>query len=467
MRPDPSGPPPSVRVRRRAVAIGLAVVVVAGASAWLELGPGAREPARGDTEGAVSGSWFCPHGGGEGWKGWVIIANPGSVPVDVRVTGFSDGGVREVTSMRVLPQRHVYHEVFASHPSASTQVEYFGGWVGASAVLRAGGAVAPTASERCAEGPAHTWFLPDQRTGRDEHTFIVVMNPFAEEASFDVVFTTERRSDIRPKPLSPFVVRARHSVAVRVNDHVLKAPGERTVAASVIPRVGRVVAAGLATSDGTFRAEGGIASPRSRAIVPAAGYAGTGELLLVNPGTDPVDLLVVSEGATAHRPVAGPGGMTLGPEAVRTMEVGVLPDAGIVVRGTDDSAVVAAMRLVGDGGDAATIAGAARPERSWLVLPSLPPGGGRAFVVLENEGPTEARVTIRLLGPNGPVSAAGLQSFQVAPGRTVRVPLPPTVEATPLSAVVVAAEGTVVAAGASYSRGDRGYAATLGLPIRY
>jgi hypothetical protein len=457
------GNPVTTRFRRRAIAVGLALVAVAGPAVALERVVGPREAASGAPEGTASGAWFCPHGGGDGWKGWVVITNPGTAPVGVRLTSYGQNGVQSVATLSIGPERQVYRQVAADHPASATQVEYFRGWVGASAVLRAGGPSAPVAAARCAGGPARAWYLLDQSTGREESSFVTVMNPFAEEASFDVVITTERR-DVRPKPLSPFVLRAHHSVAIRVNDHVLKGPGERTVAVLVLPRIGRVVAGGLVISDEGIRAEGAVSFPRARAIVPAAAYSGPGELLVMNPSAAPADLLAVSEGPTAQRPVGGPGGISLAPGGVRTLEVEELPDAGVAVVATEGAAVAAAMRLTAKG-DLATIAGAARGSRSWLVLPTLPPSGGQSFLALENSGRDPARATIRLLGPNGPV-AARLASISVPAGRTVTVSIPTTIEETPLSAIVTVAGGTLVASGASYSRAGSGYAATLGIPMK-
>lgn len=465
MEREPEQRPAPMRVRRRAVAIVVAATLAAGTAVALERGLGARAADRGAAVGTTSGAWFCPHGGADGWTGWVVVANPGAVPVELRITSLWARGVRSVTSLSVSPGSQVYKQVFAGDRSASTRVEYFGGWVGAAAVIRAGGAAAPTAAERCVAGPAEAWYLPDQRTGRDEITYVVVMNPFAEEAAFDVILRTERQED-RPKALSPFVLEAHDSVGIRVNDYVLKGPGERTVAAVVVPRIGRVVAGGLAISGPEVRAEAGMTSPRARSVVPAAGYEGGGELLLVNATASAADVLAVSEGPSARHPLTGPGGITLQPDGVRTIEVDGLPDASVAVHGTQDRAVAAALRLAGEGSDGATITGANRPVRSWLVLPTLPPSRGRAYLVLENSGPQAARITVQMLGPSGPLAAAGLGSVPLPPGRTIQVSLPSSPEGMPLSAIVTAESGTLVAAGASYSSNGSGYATTLGIPMK-
>jgi hypothetical protein len=462
---EPGKSPAPLRVRRRAVALGVAAALVGGSAVALERGLGARAADRTEAVGTTSGAWFCPHGGADGWDGWVVVTNPGTSPADVRISSLWERGVRSVTSISVGPGRQVYQQVFAGDPSASTHVEYFGGWVGAAAVIRAGGATAPIGAERCVGGPADGWFLSDQRTGRDENTYVVVMNPFSEEASFDVILRTERQED-RPKALSPFVLHAHDSVGILVNDHLLKGPGERTVAAVVVPRVGRVVAGGLAIAGPELRVEAGVAFPRARSVVPAAGYEGAGELLLVNAAASAADVLVVSEGPSARRPVAGPGGITLQPEGVRTIEVDELADASVVVHAPQDQAVAVAMRLAGEGGDGATITGAPRAVSSWLVMPTLPPSGGRAFLVLENPGPEAARISVQMLGPAGPLAAAGLESIPLPPGRTIQVSLPASAEGEPLSAIVTAESGTLVAAGASYSSDGSGYATTLGIPMK-
>jgi hypothetical protein len=459
---EPSATTPP-RIRGRAVVLGTVLVLLAGSGVALDRVMGARATGPGRAETGPTGSWFCPHGGADGWRGWVVMTNPGTEPVSVRITSFGEAGIRRVAALSVAPNRQVYRRVYTGDPAASTQIEYFGGWVGAAAVLRSKGSDGPAAAERCVGAPLRAQLLPDEQTGPGQTSFMVVMNPFAADAAFDVVIRTEKR-EVRPKRFSPFVLEGHRSVALRVNDHLLQAPGEHTVAAQIESRIGRVIAGGLGLSEGGIRAEAGIWPFRPRAIIPAGGHVGPAQLLLVNPLPSPADVLIVSEGRASQQVIAGPAGISIPPGGVRTVEVPET-DAGVVVSATEDRHVAAALRLTGSGGDGATISGAV-PAGSWLVMPTLPPAGGEALLIMQNPGRSLVRVTVRLIGSRGLVIARELESFVVEAGRIIHVPLRPAVGSRPVSVLVTAAEGTIVAASSSYTRGGSGYAATLGLPMQ-
>ena len=72
------------------------------------------------------------------------------------------------------------------------------------------------------------------------------------------------------------------------------------------------------------------------------------------------------------------------------------------------------------------------------------------------------RLAVQLLGPNGVVPAPRLSAISLPPGRTISVAL--SAGSGPLSMVVRAQGGTVVAGTASYPSGG-GYAAMLALPM--
>jgi hypothetical protein len=126
---------------------------------------------------------------------------------------------------------------------------------------------------------------------------------------------------------------------------------------------------------------------------------------------------------------------------------------------------VVSRRLTGTKGDQATIDGAPRPAPRWLVVPTLPPAGGLGLLILENPGRTDVRASIRLIGADGPVAAALLEQVSVRAGRMLVVGLQGVAGHAPVSAIVVASTGTLVAGSASYSLNGLGYAATLGMPM--
>jgi hypothetical protein len=450
------------RLRWRLSGVALAVAVLGGSGALLDRSLGPREPASSRATGPLTGSWYCPHGGGAGWKAWVVIANPGPEAVTVETTTFGESGPKASSAFAVAATSQVYREVPAEEAGAATQVEYFGGWVGAGTVIRSRGPDPGTAATRCAAAPRSSWFLPDALTGRGQTAVLVVMNPFAETAQFDVSIRTEKRP-ISPGLLTPFVIEPGTSVGLRLNRYALQGPGERTVGVRVTVRTGRVVAAGVGVSPEGLRAELGASPLLLRIALPAGGYEGTASLALSNPGTTRSQLVLISQAGSGQRVVSGAEGLSVAAGGVRTVQ---LEDFGgaAAVDSTNDRPLAAVLRLAGTSGDLATIGGGA-PAPRWLVLPTLPPDGGQALLVLQNPGRKTADVSIRFIAPTGPVAAPGVAHRIIQPGRAFRLDLSKALGDQPISVVVVATGGSIVAGSSSYPADGSGYASTLGLPI--
>jgi uncharacterized protein DUF5719 len=439
------------------------LVLIGGSGQLLQRGLGPRQATAERPSGETSGSWFCPHGGLSDGKGWVVLFNPGQRPVLVRLIAFAESGIVASSSFQVPPNRRLYRQVPAGDPAASTEVEYFGGWVAAAAVLQSSGATPAAAAERCVPSPRRRWLLPDGTTQPGQSSWVVVMNPFAEEATFHTTIRTEDRA-IRPSELTPFVLPARSSVSIPLNRFALAGPNEQTITAEVRVRVGRVIAGGVTSSSSSLRAEAGISSPATRWILPGTGYSGETEIALMDPDARPAEVSVVAQGAVAQRLVSGQSGLKVGGTEVKTYPVDAR-NTGTVVQSANDVPVAATRRLPGENGDDAAVTGATGPSPAWLVLPAMPPSGGLGLLVLENPGPEAATVSIRLFGQDGPVAAPLFESVSVPAGRTIGVGLLSTVGRTPVAAVVEASRGTIVAGSASYSLGGSAYAATLGVPI--
>src|SRR5438093_786929 len=124
--------PPGIRVR--AVALLIVVAVLMGSGLVLDRAVGPKGAAEGALSAGPSGALYCPHGGHSGWQGWVVVTNPGQRRVRVRLTQLGKDGTRSVSTFAVGALRQVYRQVAADDPSDATQVEYFGGWVGAQAI---------------------------------------------------------------------------------------------------------------------------------------------------------------------------------------------------------------------------------------------------------------------------------------------------------------------------------------------
>jgi hypothetical protein len=440
----------------------LALVAVVAVSGFLLDRKGPKAPAVGPLANVQTGAWFCPHGGTGGARGWVIITNPGQEDVTARVTTFGKNGVRALSSVTVPAGHQVYRDVPATEAGASTSVEYFGGWVGAAAVVAGGTKSKPgLAGERCVPSSRRTWFLPDQPTGRDETAYAVVMNPFSAPAQFNVVIRTERRT-INPSSLTPYVLPPRSSAAIKLNEYALETPGQTTVTTQVIPKIGRVVAGSFAVTPGSLRAEVGLPALELRWVVPGADKADSGDLPLMNPGRARTDVTVIRQGPSVQEVLSGEGGLSLAPGSASTFKAERMSGAGLLVQSTNRGRIATADVLTGPGEDTATMDGTNSPSHAWLVLPTLPPEGGQGVLILQNPGRAPVDVSIRVIGANGTLELSGAGLRTIPAGRTVIIPLQ-TVSGVPVSAIVAAERGTFVAAGASYVKDGAGYAASLGV----
>jgi hypothetical protein len=185
--------------------------------------------------------------------------------------------------------------------------------------------------------------------------------------------------------------------------------------------------------------------------------------MLMNPGSRRADLTILAQSGSSQKVVSGVGGVSLASQSVRALDVDA-SGAGIVVRSTNGVPVVAARRVLGVRGDVATLGGATQGHRVWMVLPTSPPSGGHTSLILENPGGSVSSVTLRLLGKTGEVSSVSIGTLQVQPARTIVVDLFAQTGSKPITVIVTATNGTVVAAGASYARRG-GYASTQGEPV--
>src|SRR5439155_15932779 len=82
----------------------------------------------------------------------------------------------------------------ASARESSTEVEYFGGWIGAGWLLVARGDDTGMAAEPCLPSLSRTWIVPDGTTAQGEDAWTVVMNPTAAVAVFAAQLLVEGHS---------------------------------------------------------------------------------------------------------------------------------------------------------------------------------------------------------------------------------------------------------------------------------
>ncbi len=459
--PESGSRAPRPIVRRALVASAL-IAVVAVSTVFVDRLTVPRAGATVAVPSLRSGAWFCPHGGAPGWQGWVIVTNPGPGDVRIRITSFGANASDVLRPFTIRAGTEVYREVPAGERGAATEVEYFGGWVAVAAAVSSGSADG-AATERCLGGPQRRWYLPDEAAAVGEDAYLVVMNPFAESAAVDVDLFTDRRQ-IHVGQLMPFVVPAESSLGIRIGDYAVLGLDEHALALEIQTRLGRVLAGGYVVSGRALRAAAADGQTAQQWVLPSGGFFTASRLVVFNPGTGRADLSLVSQGPSAQQLVSGPNGASVPPQAAASIPVGGLANAALDVTTTNRQPVVAMLELTGPGGDRATLEGAPVAGAAWVVLPSLPPVLGRTYLVVENPGRVAAQVRLTTIGNGGAVANGVPATITVPPGRTRSMSLPEP-GGVPISVLVQALRGSVVAGSASFSLNGFAYAAMLGTPM--
>jgi hypothetical protein len=460
-----------VAVRPRGQVL-VALLVFAGAVAGgiaLERGLGPAPVSAAPAGTGSSGLWLCPHGGGRDWNVTVHVSNPGDVPVTIRVRSLEQEKPGQSNDLSVDPGSTLGIPVRAAEPGSSTSVEYFGGWVAAGWTTSAGGADKGVAAEPCAPEGGRSWTLVDGTTEDGETASVVVMNPFASDAVFDVQILTEDAPPQGPEEWDDFVLRGRRSTRFEVNPELENEPA---IGLTVRTSIGRVAAATLGISDTKDAAQPGIRSslgwlgaPPHLVVLPGAGDTGSSSLTLANPGPDGSSFGVTLLGGERLRAVEQEAGRD--PQSTASSTIDTSDPSSLVVRvGKNEPGLVAGRRTRGVENDLGSTTGAAVPAGAWIVMPSTggPPQTPR--IALANPGIDPVRVDLTPLPTQG--EGAEPVRVRVQPGTTSTVGKG-FLERDPSAAVLIeAGAGGVVPAGASYSEGEHGvagYAVSVGLPI--
>jgi Family of unknown function (DUF5719) len=464
----------TVRGRSQLVAAILVAAIAVGAGAVLQQGVGTKAFAGPPPLIAPSGAWFCPHGGGTGWRDTLEVANPGESPVRIRVTRLTEARPGSPRVYTVGPGAELLLPGRSDSRAASSTIEYFGGWVAAAWVSRAGGDEGGVAAEPCSPTAGRRWFLPDGSTrlaedataGRPPPTldsWVVVMNPFAADAVLSLVLYTDHDPPVRVGAWTNIVLKPFHSRAFYLNDQRL---GYSTVATSVEAKIGRVVASSLDVSaiGGARAALGELAPVPPDAVLPGGFDQGRSELVVMNPTSAQVQTTGTVLGRSDPRRLETPDEGRADPESAQTFPLTTEGPTSVDVRLPTGAAVV--RRTYGQSSDQAAT-GPGVPARRWVILPAIGGKPSHAGAVVANPGPQAIDIHLSYL-PSGTDPAPEPITMHVPGMRAVAVPSA-FVEERPMAAILaVASDGAFVPVAASYSLGRdglAGYAVSRGVPI--
>jgi hypothetical protein len=445
-------------MRARAIlAVAAVAAIVLGATLLQSVHPKALGTAA--PLGASAGSWFCPHGGGKGWRGQLSLTNPGSNPVTARVADSGPKGIMAERTITVPSSSSIRVAVDSSAMERATQVEYFDGWIAATWTSYANGTEKGIAAEECEPALSGTWIVPDGTTVRGEGGWIVVMNPTAADAIFGIRLLTEQPVT-EPGPWSDVVLRPGRTAAFELSKYKLD---KRTVSAVVQSKIGRLAVASVGVSaQSGIRAAAGIPAVVHSVTLPGGPDAGRSELVVANPSGGKATYRGMLDRTDGSQPISQLNGESLGSEQALTYELSTDRTSTIQLNVTSQRGVAVARRTFGPHGDVGAIVGAT-PAMAWVVPAGTISSSGFWKLSLANPGTVPAQVHLRLLGPKG--QAAKPQEVKVPAGRTVLVGVSLTKPEPEGAVVAVASTGTFVPMATSFTRDVSGYAVSMGEPV--
>lgn len=428
---------------------------------WLDRA-GPRAPALLAAGEAPSGAWICPHGGGPDLSVAVFIANPGEDAATVRVTQLGAEAAAPPADYDVPGGTTVRVDLPPGARGDATAVEFFGAWVGAGWVSFTD---AGAAAEPCAAEASQRWYLADGSTELGEESYVVVANPFSGPAVMDVVLYSADRPPVRHSGWTDLVVPARQSVALHVNERL---KGEPVVATTLEVSVGRVAAASLVVSDRTtVRSAIGWTESATEAWFPTMQGSGQNELVLLSTSSGSIRFGATSLSEDQPRPAGGLTEQEHGPTAARAYAVpeGAGPTA-IRLFTLEGALVSGALRVLGPGTDLGSTGGSTSASDAWVLLPASAQIRADPGAVLVNDGEVAVVASVELLPQEGGTAPPSV-SVSVPPHGTAAVP-PDLWASAPGSALVVRADGPIVALSAASSPGARdteAFAISMGVPL--
>jgi Family of unknown function (DUF5719) len=461
-----------VRARLLVALVLGAAVVAAGAAFERVLGERtAPEPAPLPVS-SSSGAWFCPHGGGDGWRAWVVAVNPAPTSSRVIVTTYGRSEPQE-TEASIPARSQRYIQVPAEGMASASVVEFFGPRIAAGMVTRRAEG-AGIGAEPCADGAADRWYVPEGTSIRGQSSAIVVANPFAREAVIDVLLFTEN-DVVRHGNLQGIRLEPERATAIELNRFAL---GEETLTAEVHAALGRIVVAALGVGhEEGLRSTLGVDRLATSWVLPGARFGGPTQVVVQGPAGGEVPLRVATQDADGSTVVLEEEAVS--PRTSVTFEV-PQDDGGVEVQGAGPEPFAAGRRLEPEGRpaseprpgggrdreeaptplqDPASTAGLPGGAEALIVPSPLPEDGGEATLALQNPGRGTASGTMVLLGEDGPVGEPVRFSLEAGHAVSDRI----DEGGKPVSVVLRLTSGEIVAAQVAEAEG--GFAVATGIPV--
>jgi hypothetical protein len=332
------------------------------------------------------------------------------------------------------------------------------------------------AGAMCARAASDRWYFPFGSSARGFNEWILLYNPFPDEAVIKVTLVTAGGTR-SPAGLSDVAVPAHSGTGVRLNDFQLQQKG---LAVEVAAVRGRVVSWHTIYAQPEGRPAGvGMSLGAPRAAVDwyfpagAVGSAQDERIAILNPSVD--EALVTVSLITDDEAIQPPDlvEMEIPGRSSREINLGKevggekLGGASIAVRSVNEVPIVAEQAIWYSEDDfrgfSAEI-GAASGAQNWWVGPAAAKPE-RDGLLMINTGESEATVDVTLLMLEGtPLTPAELSGLTIPPGGRLRVGLE-DLTGRGLAVALVESSSDIAVERIAYSRTSNDVATVMGIPL--
>ena len=424
------------------VGVLLAVVALGAVLVDVLIPQASRRTAVNGTGPVWSSGWYCPSPPtSEEFQASMSTANPGRRALGLRRFAVGGAGQSAYVQSDLEPGFQSVTSIrdFNINDSVGV-VDAFGGQSSTDLVVLARGK--GVGSSRCSAQPSDRWLFATGSTARGENHYLLVANPFREEAVISVRFIAPDK-DVVPARLKDLVIPAESQVTVLLADYFIESPA---FGLDVTAAQGRVVVSRYSQLD-RAGAKGasldvGMSAPSASWTFAEGEPQGEESIVVINPGAREalIGVVFMTEGERTAPPalaeVPVPAGRQITINTAEHIPAGT--SHGISLTSTNAEPVVAERRStagIDRNNGYETSFGVPATALRWAVAVGSPVGGNSKLSIV-NPGNSRTSVKVTLLGGLGPESPEELESVPVEAGRKVTIDLTPLLNGGFYTAVV-------------------------------
>jgi len=329
---------------------------------------------------------------------------------------------------------------------APIAIEAFGGGTGSSTSV-----LAPTvggANARCSREPGSRWIFPVASSAPGYDSYLLVTNPFHEEAVVSVEVLGDHGDQV-PPGLSNIEIPQLSQTTLFLGDYVPATPsfGLDVTASRGRVVVGRLMRVGSRDGVRGLSFDVGSTAASTRWLLPGGDVPVSGEedIVVANPSDHEALVSTVYQVESGTGP-AGSQDVPIPAGSQKTLKVSDQVPGGTrhstILSSTNGVPVVAERLTVGPQGAYQTVRGVPDAAARWIVAAGSS-AGGTDTLALVADGRDKAICMVTILTGSGPVTPAPLAAAEVVPGQRVSIDLTPYLNGQPALVLGEATTGKV------------------------